>query len=120
MPTIHVDSMEVGDLWLGDRKVAIVEDVFGGAEGVLGADGLGDKRIPSISGTIEISIRRSRGRVPRLGFTRVPVKMHARPLVDVRREARGRAHESDAGHGRSNDDRQQQPARGAGKEGATR
>src|SRR5688500_9952866 len=38
--TIHIDSIEVGDLWLGNRHLAIVEDVFGGAEGILGADGL--------------------------------------------------------------------------------
>ncbi|MET0533257.1 MAG: retropepsin-like aspartic protease, partial [Steroidobacter sp.] len=42
VPIIKVASIEVGDLWLGDRKVAIVPDVFGGAEGVLGADGLSD------------------------------------------------------------------------------
>jgi predicted aspartyl protease len=86
VPTIHVDSLEVGDLWLDDRKVAIVEDVFGGAEGVLGADGLGDKRISIDFRNDRISIRRSSGRVSSPGFTRVPVKMHAGHLLmfDVR------------------------------------
>jgi predicted aspartyl protease len=73
VPTISVDSIEVGDLWLGDRKVAIVEDVFGGAEGVLGADGLSDKRIFIDFRNDEISIRRSRSQVLGSGYSRVPV-----------------------------------------------
>jgi predicted aspartyl protease len=76
VPIISVQSIEVGDLLLGDRKVAVVPDVFGGAEGVLGADGLSDKRIHIDFRNDEISILRSNGRPPQgLGTTRVPVKM---------------------------------------------
>lgn len=75
VPTIHVESIEVGDLWLGNRKLAVVHDVFGGAEGVLGADGLSDKRISIDFRNDQISIRRSSGAVPSSGFTRVPVKI---------------------------------------------
>lgn len=75
VPFIRVDSIEVGDLWLGDRKVAIVPDVFGGAEGVLGADGLSDKRIHIDFRNDQISIRRSSGAVASAGLTRVPVKI---------------------------------------------
>lgn len=75
VPIIQVDSIEVGDLWLGDRKVAVVPDVFGGAEGVLGADGLSDKRIHIDFKNDQISIRRSTGVVPSLGLTRIPVKI---------------------------------------------
>lgn len=76
VPIISVKSIEVGDLWLGDRKVAVVPDVFGGAEGVLGADGLSDKRIHIDFRNDEISILRSSGRPTQgLGTTRVPVKM---------------------------------------------
>lgn len=71
--TIHVDSIEVGDLWLGNRHLAIVEDVFGGAEGILGADGLSDKRISIDFRNDQISILRSSGTVRAAGFTRVPV-----------------------------------------------
>jgi predicted aspartyl protease len=76
VPTIHVDSIEVGDLWLDRQRLPIVEDVFGGAEGVLGADGLADKRVFIDFRNDEISIRHSRGRgtLP-FGYTRVPVKM---------------------------------------------
>jgi len=72
---IQVDSIEVGDLLLGNRKLAIVEDVFGGAEGVLGSDGLSDKRIDIDFANDQISIRHSRSARPPDGFTRVPVKI---------------------------------------------
>jgi predicted aspartyl protease len=76
VPIIRVSSIEVGDLWLGDRKVAIVPDVFGGAEGVLGADGLSDKRVHIDFRNDQISILRSTGRPPQsLGTTRVPVNI---------------------------------------------
>ncbi len=86
VPMIKVDSIEVGDLWLGPRNVAVVPDVFGGAEGVLGADGLSDKRIHIDFKNDEISIIRSTGPFRALGFSRVPVKLrHGHLLMfDVR------------------------------------
>ncbi len=75
VPAVHVESIEVGDLWLGNRKVAIVPDVFGGAEGVLGADGLSDKRIVIDFRKDQISIRHSRASMSGAGFTRIPVKI---------------------------------------------
>jgi predicted aspartyl protease len=74
VPTIRVESLEVGDLLLADKRLAVVEDVFGGAEGVLGTDGLADKRISIDFRHDQISIRRSVGPVPD-GYTRVPVKV---------------------------------------------
>jgi predicted aspartyl protease len=86
VPAIRVDSIEVGDLLLEKRNVAIVEDVFGGAEGVLGADGLADKRIVIDFRNDEISIRKSRAQFMANGFTRVPVKIRYGHLLmfDVR------------------------------------
>jgi len=75
VPAIKVHSIEVGDLFLGDRQVAIVPDVFGGAEGVLGADGLSDKRVNIDFKNDQISILRSTGPVRGNGFTRIPVKL---------------------------------------------
>jgi predicted aspartyl protease len=72
---VRVDSIEVGDLLLGNRNLAIVEDVFGGAEGVLGADGFSDKRIVIDFKNDQISIRRSSAARMPAGFTRVPVKL---------------------------------------------
>src|SRR5438105_3565488 len=40
VPTIHVDHMEVGELLLGPTVLPILSDVFGGAQGVLGIEGL--------------------------------------------------------------------------------
>jgi predicted aspartyl protease len=45
VPYVVVDQMEVGDLLISGAKLPIVPDVFGGAEGVLGTQGLADKRI---------------------------------------------------------------------------
>lgn len=75
VPAIKVDSIEVGDLFLGDRQVAIVPDVFGGAEGVLGADGLSDKRVHIDFKNDQISILRSTGPVRVNGYTKIPVKL---------------------------------------------
>ena len=45
VPAINVDRMEIGDLVLEPVLLPVVPDVFGGAEGVLGNEGLRDKRI---------------------------------------------------------------------------
>ncbi len=82
VPGIRVDSLEAGDLWLGEHQLAIVQDVFGGAEGVLGADGLIDKRVVIDFRRDQISIRRSSGRAARsTGFTRVPVSVQKGHLL---------------------------------------
>jgi predicted aspartyl protease len=75
VPTIRVQSLEVGDLLLADKRLAVVEDVFGGAEGVLGTDGLSDKRISIDFRRDQITIRRSVGPIPSEGYTRVPVEV---------------------------------------------
>ena len=45
VPTIRVDSLVVGDLLLHPAILPIVIDALGGAEGILGTEGLEDKRI---------------------------------------------------------------------------
>jgi predicted aspartyl protease len=75
VPTIDVESLEVGDLILDERKMPVVQDVFGGAEGALGTEGLADKRIFIDFRKDEISILRSRGQGPGPGFRRIPVKL---------------------------------------------
>jgi hypothetical protein len=45
VPTIHVDSLSVGDLSVDQTLLPIVPDALGGAEGVLGAEGLMGKRV---------------------------------------------------------------------------
>ena len=51
VPTITVDSFIIGDLQFRPARLPIVIDALGGADGVLGTDGLEDKRILSTSAT---------------------------------------------------------------------
>src|SRR6202046_1410413 len=45
VPTIRVDTLSVGDLAVDSPILPIVPDALGGAEGVLGSEGLKNKRI---------------------------------------------------------------------------
>jgi len=45
VPTIHVDTLTVGDLAVDSPTLPIVPDALGGAQGILGAEGLAGKRI---------------------------------------------------------------------------
>jgi hypothetical protein len=75
VPAVHVDRMEVGDLLIEPSILPIVADVFGGAEGVLGREGLPDKRIFADFGRDKLVISRShRERAP-VGFSVVPLKI---------------------------------------------
>ena len=75
VPTVQVESLEVGDLLLEGRKIPIVQDVFGGAEGALGTEGLADKRIFIDFRNDAISILRSKREAPGPGYRRIPVKL---------------------------------------------
>ena len=70
--SIKVDTLEVGELILQGTRMPIVTDVFGGADGVLGAEGLGDKRITIDFRNDEISIIRSHRQPPPMGFLALP------------------------------------------------
>lgn len=70
-PTIPVQSIHVGDLWLAPAALPVVADVFGGAEGLLGTDGMQDRRIFIDFRNDLISITRSQNRAAALGFSTV-------------------------------------------------
>jgi hypothetical protein len=79
VPTAKIESLEFGELRVDDVTVPIVADVFGGADGVLGGDGLQDKRIVVEFRRDRISIARSRKQAPMPGYSVVPfdyVKAH--------------------------------------------
>jgi predicted aspartyl protease len=84
--TIAIDSMTAGDLSFGATKLPIVADVFGGAEGVLGPKGFGDKRIFIDFRSDLIHIARSNGKAVEAGYTRVPVTTNRQQLLmfDIR------------------------------------
>jgi predicted aspartyl protease len=83
-PSIRIASIAVGDLLVGSSVLPIVEDAFGGAEGVLGTEGLWDKRIHIDFRNDFIDISRSDNRRPAAGFSAVPLLRDAGRLLAVR------------------------------------
>jgi predicted aspartyl protease len=82
VPAIPVDSLEVGELLMEPKHLPIVPDALGGAEGILGTEGLGDKRITIEFRHDRITIMRSRNERAGPGFVTIPVKfMRGRLLV---------------------------------------
>ena len=75
VPAFRVASMEVGELLLGPTYLPIVPDVFGGAQGVLGREGLHDMRIYADFGRDKLTITHSRDQHAGLDFTVVPLKL---------------------------------------------
>ena len=69
VPYVVADRLEIGDLLVENAKLPIVPDVFGGAEGVLGTQGLGDKRIYIDFRKDLIEIAFSRGKPHPQGFS---------------------------------------------------
>jgi len=75
VPTISVDRMEVGDLLLGPTQLPVVADVFGGAQGVLGNEGLAGRRIVADFSHDRLEIFSSHGEPAHIGFSIVQLKV---------------------------------------------
>jgi len=106
VPTLHVNSLEVGDLLIGPSDLPVLTDVFGGAQGVLGIEGLQNKRIYADFTHDRLEITLSHGERAKMGLRRRAVD--ADPQWSA---GRGRAcrHCPCQGHhryGRAGDDRQ--------------
>jgi predicted aspartyl protease len=86
VPSVSVNRLEVGDLELDSTILPVVADVFGGAQGVLGTEGLADKRILIDFARDKVKISRSRGDLDRRGFTTLPLRVLHKQLLalDVR------------------------------------
>ena len=86
VPTIAIDRMEVGDLLLGPTTLPVVADVFGGAQGVLGHEGLLGKRITADFRRDRLEIVRSHGTPAPFGFTVVEFRLveGGLPIADIR------------------------------------
>ena len=82
--TIRVESLAVGDLEVGKSLLPLVPDAFGGAEGLLGTDGMADKRIYIDFLHDFVNISRSRGRRAEVGFQSLPLIRGAGKLLVVR------------------------------------
>jgi hypothetical protein len=85
VPTIQVENLMVGDLEIDATRLPIVIDALGGAEGVLGTEGLLDKRIFIDFKSDRITIYRSHGERATSGFMTIPVHIaHGLLTVDAR------------------------------------
>jgi predicted aspartyl protease len=82
-PLIRVSTMEIGDLLLQNVLLPVVPDVFGGAEGVLGNEGLRDKRIVIDFKRDFISIKRSGRERPGEDFETLPITMSRDHLLAI-------------------------------------
>ena len=82
VPLVPIESFEVGELLMEPKHLPLVPDALGGAEGILGTDGMANKRIYIDFRRDEITIMRSRKELPPPGFVTVPVKfLRGRLLV---------------------------------------
>jgi len=84
VPTIVVEHLVIGDLDLPTQRVAIVANALGGADGVLGTEGLLDKRITIEFHNDRITIARSRMERAGFRFITVPFKLvNGLPVADA-------------------------------------
>lgn len=74
VPAVRVDTLQFGELVIENATLPVVPDAFGGAEGVLGGEGMKDKRIHIEFLKDRISILRSHGATAPAGYSTVPFK----------------------------------------------
>jgi hypothetical protein len=84
--TVRVDSLVVGDMSLKGTRLPVIADAFGGADGILGNEGLRDKRIYIDFINDFLSIRLSRDEPAPEGFITIPITYGKDflPVVDAR------------------------------------
>ena len=71
---VRVETLEIGELVVEDSRVPIVADAFGGADGILGIEGLDDKRITIDFKRDRITIMRSHRQQAPPGYVVVPFR----------------------------------------------
>jgi Aspartyl protease len=82
VPTIKVNTLSVGDVAVDSPLLPIVPDALGGAEGILGSEGLQNKRIYIDFKHDQISIAFSRDEHSGRGFVDVPFRsMHGQLII---------------------------------------
>ncbi len=81
VPVVHVDSLTVGDLIFGARRMPVVTDPLGGADGILSTAGMDDARIYIDFHHDLIQITHSRGQRPGIGFVTIPIQLVNHQLV---------------------------------------
>jgi hypothetical protein len=82
VPLVRVDSFSAGDLSFGTRDLPIVTDALGGADGILGTDGMSGRRILIDFHHDRITIARSHGQPAPPDYVTIPFHLR-RQLIDV-------------------------------------
>jgi hypothetical protein len=83
VPSIRVDTLSVGDVAVDSPVLPIVPDALGGAEGILGSEGLANKRIFIDFHHDQIVITYSRNERSARGFTPIPFRSMRGQLIVV-------------------------------------
>jgi hypothetical protein len=83
VPTVRVDSFTVGDMEFGRSELPIVTDALGGADGILGTDGMSERRILVDFKHDQIIIMRSHGERAAVGFRTIPFQLIRGNLLAV-------------------------------------
>lgn len=78
-----LDSLQTGDLIQRDLRVAVLDSVMGGADGILGTQGFEGLRVTVEFNRDRISIERSRGQRARHNEGRIPAKLRFGRLLVV-------------------------------------
>jgi len=84
VPSIRAESLQVGELLLKPAILPIVTDALGGAQGILGTEGLDDKRISIDFRRDLIIIARSHNEVARSNYLVVPFTFQKGKLLVVK------------------------------------
>jgi predicted aspartyl protease len=74
VPAVRAETLEFGELVVENVTLPVVAEAFGGADGVLGGEGMQDKRIHIEFLKDRISIARSHRAAAPAGFSTVPFK----------------------------------------------
>jgi predicted aspartyl protease len=88
-PTVAVNYLTVGDVAIPSGRLTVVANAFGGAEGLLGVDGLQDRRIRIDFRADQVDITRSNLRRAAADFIALPFLPNTRQLLAVRAEVGG-------------------------------
>jgi hypothetical protein len=83
VPTARINSFTVGDLSFGTSELPIIIDALGGADGILGTDGMSDRRIVVEFEHDLIAISRSHGQRAPAGYMTIPFRLLRGSLVAV-------------------------------------
>jgi predicted aspartyl protease len=85
VPTVRVGQVGIGDMVAERQVLVVVDDAFGGADGVLATTALRDRRILADFRRDRIEIVRSQGQRAPAGFTTLPIKLLERhvPWVEA-------------------------------------